>query len=146
RSPRRRRTNGTATVTESGRGVAVVTGASRRRGIAAAVIAELAADGWDIVFTHWAADGDETAAIAAAARAHGRRAADISLDLADLTGASELFRFSAHSVGPASALIICHTQCQPSDTLTTSAASFDEHYQINVRAVWLLIHAFASQF
>lgn len=40
-------------MTASSKRVAVVTGVGRRRGIAAAVTAALAADGWDLLLTHW---------------------------------------------------------------------------------------------
>src|SRR5262245_52758985 len=72
--------------------VAIVTGASRRRGIGAAICRALAELGADIFFTHWgqydrdmslAKEGDGPEGLHEALRGLGVRSADLAIDLAE---------------------------------------------------------------
>jgi len=42
--------------------------------------------------------------------------------------------------------VMCHCESVDSDISTTTLESFDRHFAVNARAVWLLIRAFARQF
>ena len=81
------------TVDLTGR-VAIVTGASRRQGIGAAVCRMLASHGADILFTHWQSydaaqpygdDPDGPAALQDELRSLGVRAEGVAVNLADPT-------------------------------------------------------------
>ena len=44
------------------------------------------------------------------------------------------------------ALVLSHAESVDSDIRSTTVESFDRHFQVNARASWLLIRAFARQF
>lgn len=92
----------------SGR-VAVVTGASRRRGIGAAICRALAGHGADVLFTHWRAydreqgsgeDADGPAALERELRALGVRAAGLEVDLSRPDAHRRVLDATAERLGP----------------------------------------------
>jgi len=132
--------------------VVLVTGASRTAGLGAAIIAALVQDGWDIAFTHWSpADGPRTepdgpVAIAAMVESAGHAVLHRPLDVADEAAISELFDLVEQELGPVRALVTCHTECEAATTLDATSASFDRHYEVNLRGTWLLIREFGLRF
>jgi 3-oxoacyl-[acyl-carrier protein] reductase len=83
-----------------GRPVVIVTGVSRQRGIAAAVVRKLAASGWDVVLTGWPAydetvswGGDTGAAgeLISEAAAAGARAVYVPADLSRVDAIAAVF-------------------------------------------------------
>lgn len=134
--------------------VVLVTGAGRRRGIAAAVALGLAQDGWDVALSAWrpyderlgleVGPGD-TAALAEEVRGLGRRAVVVPADLEDPGQASGLVARVAAELGPVTGLVLSHAESVDSGFLDTTVESWDRHYAVNVRASWLLIAALASQ-
>ena len=66
-------------------------------------------------------------------------------DLEDPGEAEALVRRCVERLGPLEALVMSHCESVDSGFLDTSVESFDRHYAVNVRAVWLLIAAFARQ-
>jgi 3-oxoacyl-[acyl-carrier protein] reductase len=66
-------------------------------------------------------------------------------DLENPSTPDRLIRESAEQLGPLDALVMSHCESVDSTTLTTTVESLDRHYAVNVRAVWLLIAAFARQ-
>ena len=120
-------------------GRALVTGVSRKAGIAATIAARLRADGWNVVTTglrtydarmEWGADDVALA--------------DHEVDFTD-AGAPEALFAALAADGPITALVMCHAESVDSDILTTTIESFDRHFAVNARAIWLLIRAFARQ-
>src|SRR5262245_54932591 len=88
--------------------VAVVTGASRRGALGAAICRALAARGADVFFTHWraydrlmdwGADDDGPDALAAELRALGVRAEGYEVDLARPEAAVEVFDAATAQLG-----------------------------------------------
>ncbi|MFE6966296.1 SDR family oxidoreductase [Agromyces sp. NPDC057679] len=136
------------------RPVALITGAGRRNTIAWAIATALAADGWDIAFSHLGdydrrmplgGDPDrDPAALEAELRSFGARAIALDADLADPEVPARLVARAAE-LGPMRALVLSHAQSVDSGILDTSLESFDRHFAVNARAALLLVQAFAEQ-
>lgn len=137
------------------RPVAFITGAGRRNTIAWAIATALAADGWDIAFSHlgdydrrMSLGGDpdrDPAALEAELRSFGARAIALDADLADPAVPARLVDETRERLGPVSALVLSHAQSVDSGILDTSLESFDRHFAVNTRASLLLVQAFAAQ-
>ena len=137
----------------TGRGTVVLTGVGRRRSIGAGLALGLAADGWDLVVNHWAPyddrlgldrGGDDPVQVAAECRALGVRVELVPADLADLEAPGRLLK-AAVELGGLRGLVMSHCESVDSSTLDTTVESWDRHFAVNARAVWLLIKAFAER-
>lgn len=135
--------------------VAVVTGASRRQGIGAAICRMFAAHGADILFTHWqsydqaqdyGADRDGPAALLRELRELGVRAEGAAVDLADPAAPARVLDLAAERLGPPMILVNNATHSVNADYRTLDAASLDAHYAVNVRATMLLSVEFARRY
>lgn len=132
----------------------LITGVGRRRGIGAGLAAGLAAAGWDFALSYWTpydvrvdygGGPDEVEQLAGELRAQGRRVELLPADLEDPAVPANLVQAAAERLGPLDALVMSHCESVDSTILTATVESFDRHYAVNVRAVWLLIAAFARQ-
>lgn len=138
------------------RPVALVTGAGRRAGIAAACVKRLAQDGFDVAWTHWSAydarmpwgaDDDAVSMLASAVEEAGGHAYSIEIDLASTDAAPALFDAVEAGLGhPPSCLVLCHAESVDSGLLDTTATALDLHYAVNVRATWSLVREFGLRF
>jgi 3-oxoacyl-[acyl-carrier protein] reductase len=140
---------------EERRPVALVTGASRQRGIAAAVALGLAESGWDVAITYWRAydqrmpwgsqaeDGPE---LDRQLRLRGAATAAIEADLTDPTTPAQIFDAVEVALGSITALVLAHCESVDSGILDTTVDSFDRHFAVNARATWLLIRELARRF
>lgn len=118
----------------------LVTGVGRRAGIGSVVADRLRADSFDVVTTGWRGyDARMTWG------ADDVSLADHEVDFADPSVPDALFS-SLLSGGVFSGLVMCHCESVDSDIRTTSLESFDRHFAVNARSIWLLIRAFAAQF
>ena len=135
--------------------VAVVTGASRRQGIGAAICRALATHGADVFFTHWRAydqtqphggDEDGPDAIEAELRTLGSRAEGFEADLSRPETPVAVLAAAAARLGPPTILVnnAAHSTQEGYETL--DAASLDAHYAVNVRAMALLSVEFARRY
>jgi 3-oxoacyl-[acyl-carrier protein] reductase len=134
--------------------VALVTGASRRGAIGAAICRALAAAGADVAFTHWSAfdasmpwgaDADGPAGLQAEIEGLGRRALAIEMDLS-VPDAAERTLDAAERLGPLTILVnnAAYSTSGPWDEL--DAETLDRHYEVNVRAMALLSVGFGRRF
>ena len=120
---------------------ALITGAGRPNGIAAATARRLAGAGWDLGLHHYDEDLAPLLAELASAgvKIHTHRA-----DLG-LAGAPEAtFEDVERALGEVTALLLVHTLCEPRGLLATRPEDLDRHYAVNVRAAMILIQAFAT--
>jgi 3-oxoacyl-[acyl-carrier protein] reductase len=135
--------------------VALVTGASRRRGIGTAICRALAANGADVFFSHWlpfdrtqpvGADPDAPGALREELRGMGVRAEDMEIDLS-LPGSPErLLDAVAESLGPPSILVNNAAYSTRDGFEKLDAETLDAHYAVNLRATALLSVGFARRY
>lgn len=135
--------------------VAVVTGASRRAGIGAAVCRALAARGADILFTHWneydrempwGADEDGPQALRAELEAMGVRARSLEADLSRAEVCAGLLDTAAEQLGEPCILVNNAAYSTRDGYEHLDAESLDRHYAVNQRATALLSVSFARRF
>ncbi len=134
--------------------VALVTGVGRRRSIGAGLAVGLATDGWDLALGYWSPYDDrlgherlpqDPETVAQECRALGSRVVLLPGDLADAEVPERVIASAADQLGPLSALVMSHCESVDSTILSTSVESWDRHFDVNARATWLLVKAFAEQ-
>lgn len=140
----------------SPRRLAIVTGASRRRGIGAAVCLALAQAGADIFFTHWSsydrlmpwgAEEEEPDLLQKLIRALGVRCEHLMVDLATIDAPQRIIQTAQAQLGAASILVnnATHDDTEaPFDQL--DAPTLDAYYAVNMRGTILLSVEFARSF
>ena len=137
------------------RHVALITGASRRSGIGAAIAVQLARDGWDVATTYWRAydgampwgsDPADVGWLQERLATCGAKSAAIEADLSLVESPARVFDAVEQSIGPVTALVLSHCHGVDSDILETTIASFDLHFAVNARASWLLVREFGRRF
>ncbi len=120
--------------------VALVTGVSRTRGIAAAVAERLRGDGFTVVTAGWTPyDTEQHAGI------DEQVGSDLQYDLGDPGAPAELLRAAEDRAGPVTALVLAHTVDTGGGVFDITAASIDRHLAVNVRGFLLLVQAFAQR-
>jgi 3-oxoacyl-[acyl-carrier protein] reductase len=134
--------------------VVIVTGASRRMAIGAAIVRRVVADGAAVLLHSWAphdveqswgADPGGPEALVDELRQAGGRIEHVSADLADGEAPAALLAAAQDRFGHVDAVVANHARSsrQSLDTLTT--AELDRSYAVNTRATLLLTKAFAAQ-
>jgi 3-oxoacyl-[acyl-carrier protein] reductase len=141
---------------ESLRGkVALVTGASRRRGIGTAICRALAGEGADVFFTHWVpfdraqpvgGEPGFPAELQEELSGTGVRAESMEIDLSLPDSPERLLDEVAGRVGRPSILVNNAAYSTRDGFERLDAATLDAHYAVNVRATALLSVHFARRY
>jgi 3-oxoacyl-[acyl-carrier protein] reductase len=135
--------------------VAIITGASRERGIGTAICRALASEGADILFTHWGAfdrtqnygeDKGWENSLTKELVGLGVKAVNMEADLADPNVPDEILDYAERTLGAPTILINNATYWAPSNFRTLDADVIDQHYSINIRGTGLLTTKFAQRF
>jgi 3-oxoacyl-[acyl-carrier protein] reductase len=126
---------------------ALVTGASRRAGIAAAVVDVLRREGWSVATSGWRPyDATEPWGSQPEEADEIGDGAFIEADMSDPDVPAEVLRAAEEAIGPLTALVAVHTESRPGGVLDTLAADFDRHVNVNARSVLFLAAEFARRF
>ncbi|HEU0164811.1 MAG TPA: SDR family oxidoreductase [Thermomicrobiales bacterium] len=135
--------------------IAIVTGASRRQGIGAAVCRAFASHGADVVFTHWqpydrvqhyGPDEDGPAALERELRDLGVRAHAVACDLSDPDAPFRLLDQAQELIGSPSILVNNAVHSERNSFRDLDAKALDTAYAVNVRAMALLSVEFARRY
>lgn len=143
-----------ATIGLHGR-IAIVTGASRRKGIGAAICRTLAANGADIFFTHWSAfdrtlpwgaDEDGPARLQSELQGMGVRCESLEIDLSKVDAPKRILDEVELRLGSPSILINNAAYSTRDGYQALDAEMLDAHYVVNMRGAFLLTVEFARRF
>lgn len=135
----------------SGR-VVLVTGASRRIAIGAAIARRAVADGASVFLHSWTPydaeqpwGGDTPDALVDELRAAGGDVAHLEADLADPDAPAALIAAAREAFGHVDAVVANHARGFNQSLEELTAAELDVTYAVNTRATLLLTQAFAAQ-
>jgi 3-oxoacyl-[acyl-carrier protein] reductase len=134
--------------------VALVTGASRRVAIGAAIARRLCADGAAVLVHSWSphdaeqpwgADEGGAQALVDELTAEAGQAAHVSADLADPEAPGALVDAAISAFGRLDILVANHARSSEQTLEQLTAAEIDLTYAVNTRATLLLVQAFAAR-
>jgi len=123
--------------------IAIVTGASRLKGIGRAICCELAKKGFDIFFTYWlpydktmawGVKDNEPMAIQKELKAEGIRCERLELDLTKSGAPEILLNTVEEKLGNPSVLVNNATHSTDTSIETLTELELDKHYALNVKA------------
>ncbi|WP_156151283.1 SDR family oxidoreductase [Domibacillus indicus] len=135
--------------------VAIVTGASRLKGIGAAICKELAEAGYHIFFTYWmeydkkmpwSINSDEPLKLKEELLKKGVKVACMELDLTQHDAPQQLINTVIEKLGFPDILINNAAYSTNNDFSNVTADVLDKHYMVNVRAATLVSSLFAQGF
>lgn len=140
---------------DSRKGLAIVTGVSRLKGMGYAICKQLAMSGMDICFTYWTSydqsmpwgiEASEPDEIQAKIKSFGVQCEKIEVDLSNDLAAQQIFDFANSKIGSVTVLVNNATHSVASNIATITPELLDKHYQVNVKAVTLLMKEFVNRF
>ncbi|MEH7885769.1 SDR family oxidoreductase [Bacillus sp. JJ1609] len=135
--------------------VAIVTGASRLKGIGAAICRELAVAGFDIFFTYWTEYdkempwgmlNEEPQALKDELEKMGVKSFSMELDLTKENSPQKLFESLTLKWQSADVLVNNAAYSTSNDFSNLTTAELDRHYLVNIRATTLMSIEFARRF
>ncbi|MCA2217417.1 SDR family oxidoreductase [Jidongwangia harbinensis] len=133
--------------------VVIVTGASRRVAIGAAIARRAVADGAAVLLHSWAphdaeqpwgADADGPEALADELRRQGGRVEHVSADLAAPDAPAALVDAARTAFGHVDAVVANHARSSAQSLEDLTAAELDASFAVNTRATLMLVKAFAA--
>ena len=133
--------------------IALVTGFSRRAGIAAGIVERLLADGLSVLATGWAphdadmpwgSDAEGNAALAEALDPGDGRLRYIDADLEDPEAPAQLVAATVDAFGAIDVLVAAHARSSHEGLATVTAAELDRCWAVNARASVLLAQQFGN--
>lgn len=124
------------------RGAALVTGAARRIGRAVAL--GLARSGYDVA-VHFRSEPEAAGDVVAEIEAIGQQACAIQADLTDEAAARRLIADAAAALGGLTVLVNSASAFEPDEAGALDRATWDRHFETNLRAPLVLAEAFAEQ-
>lgn len=134
--------------------VVLVTGASRRMVIGAAVARRLVADGAGVMLHSWStydaeqpwrADPGSPEDLVEELRAAGGRVEHLAADLSDPNAPASLVETTYRAFGRLDVVVANHARSSSQSLEQLSATEIDFSYAVNVRATLLLLQAFARR-
>ena len=134
---------------------ALVTGASRRKGIGAAIALALSRDAWNVAITFWrpydermpwGSNPADVRWLGEQLEARGAKTVAIEADLGLVETPTHIFDEAERALGPVTALVLAHAESVNSDIVGTTVESFDRHFAVNARASWLRVREFGRRF
>ncbi len=134
--------------------VAIVTGASRRIAIGAAIARRLVADGAAVLLHSWSphdaempwgADDGGPEALLDELRAEGGRVEPISADLAEPAAPATLVEAAHRAFGRLDIVVANHARSSGQSLETLTVDEIDLSYAVNTRAAMLLVKEFAAR-
>lgn len=134
--------------------IALVTGASRKIGIGAAMARAFAAAGADVFVTYyrpydaempWGSQDDEAEALIAELRSYEVRADGLELDLTAAGAPKRLFKQANEKLGTVDILVNNATYSVDLTLEQLTDELIDKHCAVNVRAMMMTCQAFAAQ-
>lgn len=126
----------------SSRGAALVTGGSRRIGLA--LVIACAEAGYDVAI-HCRSIDDDAEAAAGEVRARGRKATILTCDLRQEAAVVSLISEAESELGPVTLLVNCASIFEPDSIEDMNRASWDVHMDTNLWAPMVLAQAFARR-
>ena len=135
--------------------IAIVTGASRSKGIGTAICYELARSGADVFFTHYspfdATEGngfekDSPDTLCTSLKSLGVRSSHIEVDLENEDSPLFLLDTVEEQLGVATILVNNATFESPTDFRSLDIDTLDKHYKVNNRGTLMLSLEFAKRF
>lgn len=133
----------------------LITGASRRRGIAAAIARTLAREQWNVALScwrpydalmPWGNNPDEVEALVNELKALGARTTLYEDDLADPAAPARIFNAIESAVGPVNALVNVAAHSTRGGLLESTITEFDQHMAVNARGTLLMSAEFVRRF
>lgn len=134
--------------------VVIVTGASRRIAIGAAIARRVVAEGASVLLHSWephdaeqpwGADVGGADALVSELRGEDGRVEHVSIDLSDPAGPAELVAAATEAFGHVDAVVVNHARSSSQSLADLTAAELDLSYAVNTRAALLLVQGFAAQ-
>jgi 3-oxoacyl-[acyl-carrier protein] reductase len=135
--------------------IAIITGASRSKGIGAATCRALAVNGANIFFTYWSAydktlpwgeDEEGPARLQSELRELGARCENLEIDLSKIDAPKRILNEVETRLGSPSILVNNAAHSTRDGYVALDAATLDAHYAVNMRGTFLLSVEFARRF